>query len=104
MRDQENDKKMGKNTLVVKIGLALAKYYHYYLIIASLLFALLYTAIQYKNPMQFLFLFAYLPLAKHLFFVFKNKEATAFDGELKKVALSTFLFALLFGLGQILYF
>lgn len=102
MRDRENDKKAGKNTLVVKIGAAFAKYYHYYLIIASLVFTLLYTLIAYKNPVQFLFLIAYIPLVKHLVFVAENQEEVAFDGELKKVALSTFLFAILFGLGQIL--
>lgn len=101
MRDRENDKKVGKNTLVVKIGVEFAKYYHYYLLIASLLFTLLYTLIAYKNPIQFLFLIAYIPLAKHFVFVAKNQEAPALDGELKKVALSTFLFAIFFGLGQI---
>lgn len=39
MRDRENDQKVGKNTLVVKIGAEFAKYYHYVLIIASFLFA-----------------------------------------------------------------
>lgn len=103
MRDRENDQKVGKNTLVVKIGTEFAQYYHYYLLIASLLFALLYVVIQYQNPMQFLFLIAYIPLIKHMLFVIKNKEEAKLDGELKKVAFSTFLFAILFGLGQILY-
>tara|TARA_R110001599_G_scaffold58396_1_gene160949 strand:- start:548 stop:1501 length:954 start_codon:yes stop_codon:yes gene_type:complete len=102
MRDQENDKKVGKNTLVVKIGAESAKQYHYILIIASFLFAFLYVVIQYKNPTQFLFLIAYFPLLKHLLFVVKNTNEADLDGELKKVALSTFLFGILFGLGQIL--
>lgn len=102
MRDRVNDEKSGKNTLVVKIGAEFAKYYHYYLIVASFLFALLYVVIKYQSPFQFLFLIAYLPLAKHLLFVYKNKEERLLDGELKKVALSTFLFSILFGLGQIL--
>ena len=102
MRDRENDAKSGKNTLVVKIGSEFAKYYHYYLIGASFLFALLYTVIHYKTPYQFLFIIAYIPLVKHLFFVMKNKEEALLDGELKKVALSTFLFAILFGIGQVL--
>ena len=102
MRDQKNDKKANKNTLVVKIGPEFAKYYHYYLIIASLFFALLFVVIAYKKPTQFIFLIAYLPLAKHLFFVMKNNEEKLLDGELKKVALSTFLFSILFGLGQVL--
>ena len=102
MRDRVNDKKANKNTLVVKIGAEFAKYYHYYLIISSFLFTLLYVVIKFENPFQFLFVIAYLPLIKHLFFVIKNKDEAALDSELKKVALSTFLFGILFGLGQVL--
>lgn len=102
IRDRENDKKANKNTLVVKIGAEFAKQYHYYLIIASFLFALLYVVIHYKNPFQFLFIIAYFPLIKHLLFVVKNTNEAELDGELKKVALSTFLFGILFGLGQVL--
>ncbi|MBL4642341.1 MAG: 1,4-dihydroxy-2-naphthoate octaprenyltransferase [Flavobacteriaceae bacterium] len=102
MRDRENDQKVGKNTLVVKIGAEFSKKYHYVLIIASFIFALLFTVIKFKSPLQFLFVIAYIPLLRHLLFVVKNIEAVALDGELKKVALSTFLFGILFGLGQIL--
>jgi 1,4-dihydroxy-2-naphthoate octaprenyltransferase len=102
MRDRVNDQKVGKNTLVVKIGAEFSKYYHYVLIIASFLFALLYTVIQFKSPFQFLFVIAYIPLLKHMLFVVNNNDEAAFDGELKKVALSTFLFGILFGLGQLL--
>ena len=102
MRDRVNDAKVGKNTLVVKIGAKFAKYYHYCLIISSFLFALLYIVIKYQSPFQFLFIIAYIPIIKHLFFVYNNKEEALLDGELKKVALSTFLFAILFGLGNVL--
>lgn len=102
MRDRQNDAKVGKNTLVVKIGGRVAKLYHYCLIITSLLFTLLYTIFHFKSLVQFLFILAYVPLLKHLFFVAKNTKEIELDGELKKVALSTFLFAILFGLGQVL--
>ncbi len=102
MRDRENDGIVGKNTLVVKIGAEFAKYYHYVLIIASFLCVVLYTVLKFQSPIQFLFVIAYIPLVKHVLFVVKNKEESALDGELKKVALSTFLFGILFGLGQIL--
>ncbi|MBA6155365.1 1,4-dihydroxy-2-naphthoate octaprenyltransferase [Tenacibaculum sp. S7007] len=102
MRDRVNDAKSGKNTLVVKMGAVFGKVYQYNLIIASFLFAMLYVVINYKTPYQFLFIIAYLPLLKHLIFVYKNKEEALLDGELKKVALSTFLFSILFGLGQVL--
>lgn len=102
MRDRKNDEKSGKNTIVVKIGSEFAKYYHYYLIGGSLLFSLSYVSVNYTNPFQFLFLIAYIPLAVHIRFVSINKDEAKLDGELKKVALSTFLFAILFGLGQVL--
>lgn len=102
MRDRVNDQKSGKNTIVVKIGGQFAKYYHYYLIGASLLFSLAYVAANYRKPIQFIFLIAYIPLLIHVQFVVKNREESKLDGELKKVALSTFLFAILFGLGQVL--
>lgn len=102
MRDRENDQQSGKNTIVVKIGAEFAKYYHYYLIGASFLFALLYTSISFRGPVQFLFILAYIPLIRHLIFVYKNKEEALIDGQLKVVALSTFLFSVLFGIGQVL--
>ena len=102
MRDRVNDAKVNKNTLVVKIGAKSAKNYHYSLLILSFIAAVLYVVVKYQSPWQFLFLIAYIPIVKHFIFVYKNKEEVLLDGELKKVALSTFLFAVLFGLGNIL--
>jgi len=102
MRDMESDKKAGKVTLVVRIGAEFARYYHYYLIGASLLFALMYTSLRFTSPFQFLFLLAYIPLFAHMMRVHKTRDAKLLDPELKKLAISTFLFSLLFGLGLIL--
>ena len=102
MRDRESDLNSGKLTLVVKIGEEFAKYYHYYLLIAAFLFAFLYTAIHFKSYRQFVFLIAFIPIFKHLLTVYKNRDSKKLDPELKKLALSTLLFSLLFGLGQIL--
>ena len=102
MRDQESDARAGKNTIVVKIGNEFARYYHFYLIGASFLFALLYTAINFKTVYQFLFIIAYIPVFKHVIMVYNNKNPKQLDPELKKLALSTFLFAILFGIGLIL--
>ncbi|MBV1888363.1 MAG: 1,4-dihydroxy-2-naphthoate octaprenyltransferase [Urechidicola sp.] len=102
MRDRESDAKSGKNTLVVKIGSEFAKYYHYYLLICSFLFALLFVTLRYHSLFQFLFVIAFIPIFKHLFTVYKNDNPKDFDPELKKLALSTFLFSLLLGIGFIL--
>ena len=44
---------------------------------------------------------AFIPLIKNMKTVSGNKIPSRLDGELKKVALSTFLFAILFGIGQL---
>jgi 1,4-dihydroxy-2-naphthoate octaprenyltransferase len=102
MRDSVSDAKSGKNTIVVKIGVEFAKYYHYYLLIASFLFATAYSFIYYKSWHQLFFLLAYIPIGKHFLVVYRNKRPVLLDPELKKLALSTFLFAILFGLGTLL--
>lgn len=102
MRDKDSDIKTHKNTLVVKNGMAFAKKYHFMLIGISFLLSILYTILNYHSVGQFIFLLAYIPLIKHLFFVIKNKEASLLDSQLKVVALSTFVFSVLFGIGQLL--
>ena len=102
MRDLESDKKAQKNTLVVKIGAEFAKYYHYYLILSAFVLTFLYTSITLKSPWQLLFILSFIPMVKHIYTVYKTKDLKNLDPELKKLALSTFLFALLFGIGNIL--
>ena len=102
MRDYQNDKKSKKNTIVVKIGLKAAKRYHYSLLLLSFISAVSYVVLTYTKTVQFIFLLAYIPLVIHALFVYNNKEELGLDAELKKVALSTFLFSVLLGLGQVL--
>jgi len=101
MRDYQNDKKSKKNTIVVKIGLKAAKRYHYSLILLSFISAVSYVVLTFTKTVQFIFLLAYIPLVIHALFVYNNKEELRLDAELKKVALSTFLFSVLLGLGQV---
>lgn len=102
MRDIDNDKNSNKNTLVVKMGPLKAKTYHYFLIFGSFASILSYTILHFQSITQFVFLIAYIPLLLHVKKVTKIQLPQQFDPELKKVALSTFLFALLFGIGLLL--
>jgi 1,4-dihydroxy-2-naphthoate octaprenyltransferase len=102
MRDRESDIKAHKNTMAVKLGIVKSKKYYYYLIGFSFLFSLFFVNYHYQSPFQFLFIIAYFPIIKQLIRVLKNKNPISLDPELKILALSTFLFAILFGLGQIL--
>ena len=97
MRDIENDAKNNKNTLVVSFGSSKAKIYHYVLICLAVLLTLLYSIINDHSIRQLIYVIAFLPLIINLVTVYKNKEPKLLDSELKKVALSTFSFALLFG-------
>lgn len=103
LRDREEDKKNNKNTLVVKLGSKNAKKYHYFLILGALLTAFLYVFLNFESIYQLLFLIAFIPLIKNIKTVAQNKIPAELDKELKKVALSTFLFAVLFGIGNTLF-
>ncbi len=103
MRDEESDRKVDKNTLVVKIGGAKAKKYHYSLIITAMILVLIFAIIDDFHFDQYLFVVAYIPLIKHLVTVYKNDNPKALDPELKKVALSTFALSVLLALCMIFF-
>lgn len=98
MRDRIEDAKTNKNTLVVKMGSQKAKLYHYILIILALICAVTYVQLHYNSPIQYMFLLAFIPLLLNIVTVAKNIIHKELDSELKKVALSTFLFAILFAI------
>ena len=100
LRDHKEDKTNQKNTLVVKLGSTKAKKYHYALIIGAFITAVTYVLVNFSSIYEFVFLVAFIPLLKNIKTVAKNSDPAALDAELKKVALSTFLFAILFGIGQ----
>ncbi|MDI5897562.1 1,4-dihydroxy-2-naphthoate octaprenyltransferase [Flavobacterium yafengii] len=113
MRDEASDRKSNKNTIVVKIGGAKAKIYHYFLIVTAmvlvLIFAILFDYYEDPEPHKFnfdlyIFLIAYIPLTKHLITVYKNQNPKELDPELKKLALSTFALSVLLALCMIFFF
>jgi len=104
MRDEASDRKSGKNTLVVKMGIENAKKYHYFLIVGAMILVLLFAVLSDFNFDQYLFLLAYIPLIKHLITVRKNENTKLLDPELKKVALSTFALSILLALCMIFFF
>jgi len=103
MRDEASDRKSKKNTMVVKMGGAKAKKYHYFLIVSAMALVLIFAIIDEFHFDQYLFLLAYIPLTKHLITVYKNQEPRALDVELKKLALSTFALSILLALCMIFF-
>ncbi len=102
LRDAVSDAKSNKNTLVVKMGVANGKRYHYLLLLCAFSVQLCYTILNHSNWKGYLSLIAFIPVFRNLVIVLKTKNTQDLDPELKKVALSTFLFALLFAIGVVL--
>lgn len=101
LRDIESDAKTGKNTLAVKNGASFAKSYHLILIVAAVLFAVVYTIVEYYSPWQWIFILVIPLLIRNVIRIYKIQESEKLNGELKNLALATFLFALVFGVGLV---
>lgn len=96
MRDVKSDSSVGKNTLVVKIGLRNAKIYHYFLLIISFLCLFLFLFTTKGLSLRYVCLIGFVPVFIHMNKVRVTSNEVELDPELKKLALSTFCTALLF--------
>ena len=101
MRDRISDAKAGKITLVVKMGGELAKKYHTALIVLGWLTAFVFELINFKTPLQFLFVLSAPLFWKNVLAVWKINDPKDFDPLLKQLAIATFIFSILFALGQV---
>ena len=98
MRDADQDRLIGKRTLAVRMGFHTAKIYHYVLLLGAFVSALLFASLKANELWNRFFVLAFIPLGMHLIRVQKISVPADFDSELKKVALSTFLYAFLMAL------
>lgn len=94
MRDIENDKQAGKNTLVVKMGLKWAKTYQEVILASGMVCFMVFTLL--LNTSLTPVLIVNIPIIKHMGKVRKAEKYEDFEPELKKVALSTFALSILF--------
>lgn len=96
IRDFENDKVMGKNTIAVRLGVKRTKLYHIVLINFAFLFLLFFIS---NNNLRWYY---YLPFLIYPFFIMdlmeidKENDLQKIDPYLKKTAIKTFLFVLIF--------
>jgi len=102
LRDRENDRDNGKMTLVVKLGLFRAKIYHISLLSVGLTLSLIYTLTHFESIYQFLYFLTLPLLLSDAIKVMNNTVPIDLYPELKKLALTTLLYSLLFGLGLII--
>lgn len=99
MRDRDNDASAGKNTLVVRWGLAKAKMYHSILLISA--WACIIATIQlfHFRAVAFVVFIPMLVQVIRWLKVLRMHEPRALDGELKPLALTTAIIALILFLG-----
>ncbi|MEO6346881.1 MAG: 1,4-dihydroxy-2-naphthoate octaprenyltransferase [Aquaticitalea sp.] len=102
MRDIESDLLSEKITLAVKLGKNKAKKYHLFLIIGAILVSFIFSILYYTSMWNFLFFIAYIPLVLHIKKILKASHPDDYDSQLKILAVTTFLFSVLLGLGYIL--
>ncbi|TVR40085.1 MAG: 1,4-dihydroxy-2-naphthoate polyprenyltransferase [Cryomorphaceae bacterium] len=99
MRDREPDARVGKNTLAVRLGDYWSRAYHMLLLLAAVCCAVCFTLLNGGSIWQFIYLIILPPLISNVRIVATFTDPASLDPELKKVALTTFLFSLTFGLG-----
>ncbi len=98
VRDIESDRAAGKFSVPVRIGKRWASYYQAGLLVAGLGSALAYTFLHWRSPWQLLFLLTAIwlwPIARAVM----TKPSSQLDPYLKRMALATLAFVLLFGVG-----
>ena len=98
MRGIHTDKEVNKITMAVLLGASLSKAYHAFLLIGAVLTTVFYVKMDIQPA--YLFMIAVLPMMIHLRRVLGYTDPKEFDPELKRLALCTFLFAILFAIGQ----
>lgn len=101
MRDIESDRQAGKYSIPVRLGKAKAGIYHWMLLAGGLVSAVIYTLISYRSPVQFLFLLS-LPLFLSIGSAVNRRPSAELDPYLKRMAMATLLFVILFGAGRLM--
>ncbi len=103
IRDIDSDTVAGKNSIPVRIGRSNAKLYHLGLIGIGWVCMLLYTNLTWTGEWLHLLYGLSLPLFLiNMKAVFTKEDPKSLDPYLKQLAISTLLFVLLFGAGQLI--
>ncbi|MDY2948155.1 MAG: 1,4-dihydroxy-2-naphthoate polyprenyltransferase [Mannheimia varigena] len=102
LRDINQDRQAGKNTLIVRIGSQNGRKYHVALLVLAVISYLIFAILEFEHWYSFIFLLAVPLLAKHARFVYLHqdpKELYPILGQMAGLALIT---NLLFSLGIVL--
>ena len=98
MRDLASDKLSNKITVAGKLGFNNSKKYHFLILISSIVFSLLFILFFYYKPLSLIVFISYVPIILHLKKVYIITKPAEYNNQLKKVAISTFLFSVIHSL------
>lgn len=101
IRDIESDKEAGKISVPVRIGRKNAVFYHWFLLVAGFALGLSYVLMNYSSYWQLIIVLALPGLIKNARAVKTHTESSKLDPFLKQMALTTLLYVILFGVGQV---
>lgn len=102
LRDIEQDRKAGKNTLIVRIGSANGRKYHVALLVVAMLSYLIFALTELHHWYNYLFLLATPLLAKHALFVYRHQNPAELRPILGQMAGLALITNLLFSLSIVL--
>lgn len=95
LRDIKNDAAFGKRTIPVRLGLRLGKLYHVIIVAVALLSLVVFGALSFDKPLDWLILLLFPFVIRQAFDVYRL-PSDKLDPYLKKMALSAFFFSVLF--------
>lgn len=98
LRDVIQDRKAGKNTLIVRIGERNGRIYHLILLASAVIFYSVF-ALLHKPALFFIIAVIAMLLAKHGLTVYRNKDPMALRPMLGKMSMLALLSNILFSLG-----
>lgn len=102
IRDIETDTLTGKRSIPARLGLPLAIRYHWGLLIAGMACAVAYSFLTGDSGLSYLYLLAFPLFMLNGRAVATHKRPVELNARLGQLALTTLLFVVLFGLGQVL--
>lgn len=102
LRDIEQDKKVGKGTLIVRIGSQNGRIYHLLLLTCALISYLIFGILTFQHWYNFTFLLALPLIIKHAKFVYQHKQPAELRPILGQMAGIALITNLLFSLGLVL--
>ncbi|MFD1805238.1 1,4-dihydroxy-2-naphthoate polyprenyltransferase [Pasteurella oralis] len=102
LRDIEQDRKVGKNTLAVRLGTENGRRYHCLLLIVAMSCYCIFNIVYVQKMTAFLFVLALPWLIKHGVFVYRHKDPLALRPMLAQMSLIALLINGLFSLGLLL--